>query len=51
MRYQVVLGNLSQTSATYMIASREMTCFLFDKLCDFTVQKFVVGSSNSDDGT
>ena len=29
-----------------------MTCFLlFDKLCDYTVQNFVVGSSNSDDGT
>ena len=35
---------------------QEMTCFLlFDKLCDYTVQKFVVGISNSyiysDDGT
>ena len=30
----------------------KMTCFLlFDKLCDYTVQNFVVGSSNSDDGT
>ena len=30
----------------------KMTCFLlFDKLCDYTVQNLVVGSSNSDDGT
>ena len=29
-----------------------MTCFLlFDKLCDYTVQNLVVGSSNSDDAT
>ena len=35
-----------------MTASQEMTCFLlFDKLCDYTVQNFVVGSSNNDDGT
>ena len=35
-----------------MTASQEMTCFLlFDKLCDYTVQNLVVGSSNSDDGT
>ena len=28
-----------------------MTRFLlFDKLCDYTVQNFVVGSSNNDDG-
>ena len=31
---------------------KKMTCFLlFDKLCDYTVQNLVVGSSNSDDGT
>ena len=35
-----------------MTASQEMTCFLLlDKLCDYTVQKFVVGGSNNDDGT
>ena len=35
-----------------MTASQEMTCFLpFDKLCDYTVQNFVVGSANNDDGT
>ena len=35
-----------------MAASQEMTFFpLFDKLSDYTVQNFVVGSSNSDDGT
>ena len=35
-----------------MTASQEMTCFLqFDKLCDYTVQNFVVASSNSDHGT
>ena len=35
-----------------MAASQEMTCFLlFDKLCHYIVQNFVVGSSNSDDGT
>ena len=39
------LGNLSPTTA-----SQIMTCFLlFDKLCDYTVQNLVVGSSNSDD--
>ena len=38
---EVVLGNLSQTSAIRVTASREMTCFLFDKLCDYTVQNFV----------
>jgi len=38
---EVVLGNLSQTRAICVTASREMTCFLFDKLCDFTVQNFV----------
>ena len=46
------IGNLSQTRAICMTASQEMTCFLlFDKLCNYTVQTFVVGSSNSDDGT
>ena len=46
------LGNLSPTRAICMTASQEMTCFLlFDKLCDYTVQNLVVGSSNSDDGT
>ena len=48
------LGNLSQTRAICMTASasQEMTFFLlFDKLCDYTVQNFVVGSSNNDDGT
>ena len=45
-------GNLSQTRAICMTASREMTRFLlFDKLCDCTVQNSVVGSSNNDDGT
>ena len=35
-----------------MTASQEMTCFLlFDKLCDYIVQNFVVSSSNSADGT
>ena len=35
-----------------VLASQEMTCvLLFDKLCDYTVQNFVVGSSNNDDGT
>ena len=35
-----------------MTASQEMTCFLpFVKLCDYTEQNFVVGSSNNDDGT
>ena len=30
--------------------NHEMTCFLlFDKLCDYTAQNFVVGSSNNDD--
>ena len=44
------LGNFSQTRAICMIASKEKTCFLlFDKLCDYSVQNFVVGSSNSDD--
>ena len=46
--------NLSQTGAICMTAwaSQEMTCFLlFDKLRDYTVQNFVVGSSNNDDGT
>ena len=38
---EVVLGNLSQTRAICVTASREMTCFLFDKLCDYTVQNFV----------
>ena len=33
-------------------ASQEIACFLlFDKLCDYTVQNLVVGSSNSDGGT
>ena len=33
-------------------ASQEMTfVLLLDKLCDYTVQNFVVGSSNNDDGT
>ena len=46
------LGNLSQTRAICMTASQEMRCFLlFDKLCDYTVQNFVVGSSNSDHET
>ena len=46
------IGNLSQTRAICMTASQEMTCFLlFDKICDYTVHDFVVGSSNSDDGT
>ena len=35
-----------------MTASQEMICFLlFNKLCDYTVRNFVVGSSNRDDGT
>ena len=35
-----------------MTASQEMICFLlFDKLRDYTVRNFVVGSSNSNDGT
>ena len=35
-----------------MTAFQEMMRFLlFDKLCDYTLQNFVVGSSNSDDGT
>ena len=42
------LGNLSPTRAICTTASQEMTCFLlFDKLCDYTVQNLVVGSSNS----
>ena len=48
------VGNLSQTRAMCMTAwaFQEMTCFLlFDKLCDYTVQNFVVSSSNNDDGT
>ena len=46
------LCNLSQTRAICMTASQEMTCFLlFDKLCDYIVQNFMVDSSNSDDGT
>ena len=46
------LGNFSPTRAICTTASREMTCFLlFDKLCDYTVQNLVVGSSNSHDGT
>ena len=46
------LGNLSPTRAICTTASQEMTCFLlFDKLCDYTVQNLVVGSSNSYDGT
>ena len=46
------LGNLSPTRAICMTASQKMTCFLlFDKLCHYTVQNLVVGSSNSDDGT
>ena len=45
------LDNLSQTRAICTTASHEMRCFLlFDKLCDYTVQSFVVGSSNSDHG-
>ena len=44
------LGNLSPTIFT--TASQKITCFLlFDKLCDYTVQNLVVGSSNSDEGT
>ena len=46
------LGNLSPMHAICTTASHKMTCFLlFDKLCDYTVQNLVVGSSNSDDGT
>ena len=46
------LGNLPSTRAICTTASQKMTCFLlFDKLCDYTVQNLVVGSSNSDDGT
>ena len=46
------LCNLSPTRAICTTASQKMTCFLlFDKLCDYTVQNLVVGSSNSDDGT
>ena len=46
------LGNLSPTRAIFTTASQKMTCFLlFDKLCDYTVQNLVVGSSNSEDGT
>ena len=46
------LGNLSPTRAICTTASQKMTCFLlFDKLCDYTVQNLVVGSSNSNDGT
>ena len=48
------LGKLSQTRAICVTASPEMTCFLlFDKLCVklYTEQNFVVGNSNSDDGT
>ena len=46
------LGKLSPTRAICTTASKQMTCFLlFDKLCDYTVQNLVVGSSNSDDGT
>ena len=46
------LGNLSPTRAIRTTVSQEMMCFvLFDKLCDYTVQNLVVGSSNSDDGT
>ena len=46
------LGNLSPTRAICTTASQKMTCFLlYDKLCDYTVQNLVVGSSNSDDGT
>ena len=46
------LGNLSQTRVKCMTSSQEMTCLLLlDKLCDYTVQNFAVGSSNSDDGT
>ena len=38
--------------AICMTTSQEMTCFpLFDKLCDYTIQNFVVGSWNSDDET
>ena len=46
------LGNLSPKRVICTTASQKMTCFLmFDKLCDYTVQNLVVGSSNSDDGT
>ena len=48
------LDNVSQTRAICMTAwaSQEKTCFLlFDKLCDYTVQNFVVGSSNNGNGT
>ena len=45
------LCNLSQTRAICITASQEMTCFLLFELCDYIVQNFVVGTSNSDDGT
>ena len=46
------LGNLSPTHAICTTAPQKVTCFLlFDKLCDYTVQNLVVGSSNSDHGT
>ena len=46
------LGDLSPTRAICTTASQKVTCFLlFDKLCNYTVQNLVVGSSNSDDGT
>ena len=36
----------------FMTASKELTCFLlFDKLCDYIVQTFVVGSANNSDRT
>ena len=51
-RFQWQVYNLSQTRAIFMTACQRMTCFLLlDKLCDYTVQSFVVGSANSDDGT
>ena len=44
------LGNLSQTRVICMIASKEKKRFLlFDKLCDYTVQNFMVGSANRND--
>ena len=46
------LGNLSQTRALCMTASQKMNCFpLLDKLCDYTMQNFMVGSSNGDNET
>ena len=48
----VTLVTFRKTRAICMTASQEMNCFLLlDKLCYYTVQNFMVGSSNSDDGT